>query len=239
MLPRTLPLRSIVHSQPAWLYTPKPALKRLSWTLLSMLSSTLPIALDDTLLAYLTMRSQVSSQDAPKYTVYVLKYTPRHAPMDAHTCTWWQPACLTVHYQTGTHADLKHTPGHAFKYSSNSTRWYTPSLLGSMLPSTLSRVTTLPISLDYMLTCTLLHAWSRDLLSCRNQARGGVSCRHQAVHQQNVKWFGSQNSMTQLFWPATPILPEAPRSSRTGWMQNDVPLRCSGSTCRCSSTILT
>jgi len=46
-------------------------------------------------------------------------------------------------------------------------------------------------------------------------------------HQQNVKWFGSHNTMTQLFWTATPILPEDPRSSQMGWMQNDVPLRCS------------
>jgi len=51
------------------------------------------------------------------------------------------------------------------------------SLLGSTLPSTLSRGKTLPISLDYMLTCTLLHARSRDLLSCRSKALGGVGCR--------------------------------------------------------------
>jgi len=57
-------------------------------------------------------------------------------------------------------------------------------------------------------------------------------------HQHNVKWFGSHNSMTKLVWTATPILPEAPRSSRTGWMQNNVLLRCSESTFRCSSTLL-
>jgi len=50
------------------------------------------------------------------------------------------------------------------------------------------------------------------------------------LHQQNVKWFGSHNSTTQLFQTATPILPEAPRRSRTGWMQNDVLLRYSEST---------
>ena len=38
-------------------------------------------------------------------------------------------------------------------------------------------------------------------------------------HQHNVKWFGSHNLTTQLFWTATPILPEAPRHFRTGWMQ--------------------
>jgi hypothetical protein len=49
-------------------------------------------------------------------------------------------------------------------------------------------------------------------------------------HQQNVKWFGSHNSTTQLFWKATAILPEPPRRFRTCWMQNDVPLRYSEST---------
>jgi len=33
---------------------------------------------------------------------------------------------------------------------------------------------TLPISLDYMFPCMLLRARSRDLLSCRRQAPGGV-----------------------------------------------------------------
>jgi len=50
------------------------------------------------------------------------------------------------------------------------------------------------------------------------------------IHQQNVTWFGSHISTTQLFRTATPILPEAPRCSRTGWMQNDVLLRNSEST---------
>jgi len=33
---------------------------------------------------------------------------------------------------------------------------------------------TLPISLDYMLPCMLLHARTRDLQSCRRQAPGGM-----------------------------------------------------------------
>jgi hypothetical protein len=53
-------------------------------------------------------------------------------------------------------------------------RWYIPSLLGSTLPSSLSTGKTLPISLDYMISCMLLHARSRDLLSCRRQALGVV-----------------------------------------------------------------
>jgi len=92
-----------------------------------------------------------------------------------------QPACLTVHSQTSAQEALKHTPEQALKYAFNCTRWYTPSLLGSSLPSTLSRGKTLPISLDYIVTCTLLHARSRDLLSCRSQAPGGASFRRQAA----------------------------------------------------------
>ena len=89
-------LHSMVHSQPAWLYTPKLALKKLASTLPSTLSSTRPIALDNTLPApaYLTIRYQMSSQDAPKCTEYVLEYTPGHAPKDAPTCTRWHTASL-------------------------------------------------------------------------------------------------------------------------------------------------
>jgi hypothetical protein len=32
-------------------------------------------------------------------------------------------------------------------------------------------------------------------------------------HQQNVKWFGGHNSNTKLFWTATPILPDALKST--------------------------
>jgi len=85
-----------------------------------------------------------------------------------------QPACLTVHSQTRSQEALKYTPKHALKYASNWTQRYTPSLLGSTLPSTLSRRKILPIFCDCMLTCTLLHAQSRDLLSCRYHAPGGV-----------------------------------------------------------------
>jgi len=135
----------------------------------------------------LDLRSQLSSEDTPKYTASTLPSTPPNMfsstlpGMLPRTLTLaldgTQPACLTVHSHTSAQEALKHTPEHALKYASNCTRWYTPSLLGSTLPSTLSRGKTLPISLDYMLTCTLLHARSRDLLSFRSQAPGGVSCR--------------------------------------------------------------
>jgi len=140
----------------------------------------------------LDLHSHLSSQDAPKYPASTLPTTPpssfsstlpgmlpRTLPLALDST---QPACLTLHSQTSAQEALKHTPGHALKYASNCTRWYTPSLLGSTLPSTLSRGKTLPISLDYMLTCTLLHAWSRDLLRCRRQAPGGV--RHVAYGGQ-------------------------------------------------------
>jgi hypothetical protein len=52
-------------------------------------------------------------------------------------------------------------------------------LLMSTLPNTLLSGKILLISLDYMLTCTILNARSRDLLSCRHQALRGVSCRYQ------------------------------------------------------------
>jgi len=142
-------LHSIVHSQPAWLMLP----------------------------TNLSRCSKVHCEYAPKYTSeFVLMYTPGHPPKDAHTCTRWHTARLLDSHTSAQEA-LKHTPKHTPKYDSNCTRWYTPSLFGSTLPSTLSRGKTLPISLDYMLTCTLLHARSRDLLSCRSQAPGGVSCR--------------------------------------------------------------
>jgi hypothetical protein len=135
----------------------------------------------------LDLRSQQSSEDAPKYTVSTLSsislsmFSSTLSGMLLRTLTLaldgTQPACLTVYSHTSAQEALKHTPEHALKYASNCTRWYSPSLPGSTLPSTLSRGKTLPISLNYMLTCTLLHARSRDLLSCRSQAPGGVSGR--------------------------------------------------------------
>jgi hypothetical protein len=68
-LPSKLSRRSQVHSE----YTPKYTSK---YVLKSMLSKTLPIALNGTLPACLTVRSQVSSQDHPKYTPSTLPSTP-------------------------------------------------------------------------------------------------------------------------------------------------------------------
>jgi hypothetical protein len=108
-------------------------------TLPSMLSRTLPIALDGTLPACLTVRSQVSSQDALKHTPeHALKYTPNctrwHTPSlldytlpsklsrrsQAHYRARSQgrsqlhsmalPACVTVRSQVSSQGALKHTP---------------------------------------------------------------------------------------------------------------------------------
>jgi hypothetical protein len=60
------------------------------------------------------LRSQVSSQDAPKHTSeYAPKYTSEYV--------------------------LKYTPGYALKDAPNCTRWHTHSLLDCTLPSKLSR----------------------------------------------------------------------------------------------------
>jgi hypothetical protein len=95
----------------------------------------------------LDLRSQLSSQDGPKYTVCTLPSTPPSVisstlpGMLPRTLTLApdgpQPASLTVHSLTCAQEAPKHTPEHALKYAFNCTPWYTPGLLGSMLPSTL------------------------------------------------------------------------------------------------------
>jgi len=62
---------------------------------------------------------------------------------------------------------------------------------------------------------------------------------HLQVHQYNVRWCWSHNSMTQLFGSAALIIPEAPKRSCTGLIEHDVHLRCSASTLMCSSMLLT
>jgi len=155
-LSRRSQLHSMAHSQPAWLYAPKWALK------------TLPIAHDDTLSACLTVHSQVSSQDALNCTRW---HTPglldctfpgtlsRRSQLHsmAHSLPAWLyarwsalktlpialddtlPAFLTVRSQVSSQAALNHTPEHALKYTPKCTRWHSPSLLDYTLPSTLPR----------------------------------------------------------------------------------------------------
>jgi len=80
-------LHLMAHSWPAWLHVYKEALKMHSITLPSTLSSTLPIALDATLAACLTVRSQVCSQDA-------VNLTPKHPLKYIPNCTRWHPPSL-------------------------------------------------------------------------------------------------------------------------------------------------
>jgi hypothetical protein len=152
-----LDLRSQVSSQDALMYTP------------STFSSTLP--------ACFTICSQVaSSQDISKYTLSILPSTPLSAFSSTHPGMFSRtlpialngtlPVCLTVCFQLSSQDAPKHIP--------NCTWWYIPSLLHSTLSSILSTGKTLPISLDYMIPCMLLHAQSRDVLSCRRQALGVV-----------------------------------------------------------------
>jgi len=94
--------------------------------------SQLPIALDDTLPACLTIRSQVSSQDTPKYTPETLISTPSTFSctlpgMLSRTLTialdGTLPACLTIRSQV----------------SSQDAPKYTPSTFSSTLPGMLSQ----------------------------------------------------------------------------------------------------
>jgi len=141
----------------------------------------------------LSRRSQRHCEYAPKYTQYILKYTPGHALNDPLNCTRWHtpslldctlPSKLSKHSQV--HLQI------AVKYAPNCTWWYTPSLLGAILPSTLSRGKTLPLSLTYMLPCTLPHARSRDMLGCRPQAPRGMSNRCQAAGGVRQVEYGEQ-----------------------------------------------
>jgi len=113
-----------------------------------------------------------------------------HSPMLSRTLTLaldgTQQACLTVHYQTSTEEDHKHTPKRGLECASNCTQSYTPRILDSTLPCTLSKGKTLPISLAYILTCSLLHARSRALPSCRSQAPGSaVAAKSLSHHYHN------------------------------------------------------
>ena len=146
-----------------------------------MLTRMLPIALDGTLQSCFTVRSQ----DA-------FKCTPENDLKDPPNCTGWHtpslhdctlPSKLLRSSQAHSRAcsqgnsQLHSTTLPAWltvrsQVSSQDTPKYTSQLLSTALPIALDG--TLPISIEYMLPCMLLHAWTRDLLSCRRQAPGGV-----------------------------------------------------------------
>ena len=85
------------------------------WSPLSAICSrTHPIAIDGTLPPWLTVCSEVISQDPFKYTC---KYTPQYMSEQI----------------------LKYNPKHALQYTPSCTPWYTPSLLECIIPNKLSR----------------------------------------------------------------------------------------------------
>jgi hypothetical protein len=105
---------SIAHSQPAWLYAPNCS----RWHTPSLFD----------------LRSEVSSQDAPKYTLSSLPSTPlstfpsTHPGMPSRTLPialdGTLPGCLTVRSQVSSQDALKHTPKQALKYTPNCTEWH-------------------------------------------------------------------------------------------------------------------
>jgi len=125
----------------------KQALKPLWSTLPSMLSSTHPIALDDT---HCLLDNILSSK--------LSKHSQAHS---------WERSQIhsQMHSMPHSHPGWLYIPKYTLKMLS--------STLPSMLSITLSRGKTHPISLDCMLPCMLMGAWSSDWLSCRHQAWGG------------------------------------------------------------------
>ena len=204
-LPSTLPI-ALDDTLPAWFkicsqvstqgpptYTPStlpsPTPSMFSSTLLGMVYRMLPIGLDGTLPACMTVHSQVSSQDALYHsTEHARKYTADcticHTasvldymlPSDLSGCSQSHPqACSQVHSQLHPTAHSQPARRDTLTKSALKTlRRRSPSTLPGTHPSPLQvhsqQRKTLPISLDYLLTCILLHAQCRDLLSCRCQA---------------------------------------------------------------------
>jgi hypothetical protein len=87
-------------------------------------------------------------------------------------------ACLTTPSQVSSQDTPKNTSEYPRKYTSNYpckyTSKYPRKYTSESLARILSRGKTVPISLDYMLPCTLLNAQCRDFLSSRSQPPGGV-----------------------------------------------------------------
>jgi len=91
----------------------------------------LPLALDGTLPACLTVHFQVYSQDSAKHAIeHTLKFTP--------SCTWWHTPSLLYYYmlctmlarhcQVHTEYTQKFNPRHTLQDPSNCAWWVTSSL---------------------------------------------------------------------------------------------------------------
>ena len=154
-------LHSIAHSQPAGLYVPNCS----RWHTPSLLDS----------------HSQVSSQDAPKYTPSMLPSTPSTFPITLPSMIsrtlpialdGTLPACLTVCSQVSSQDALKHTPEHALKYTIALDD--TPSLLDYTLPSKLSRRSQVHLRVRSQVHSRACSPGCSQLHSIR-QALGGVS----------------------------------------------------------------
>jgi len=81
-------------------------------------------------------RSHVYSKYAPKYTKYILMYTPSHAVNDAPNCTQWHtpshldcmlPCKLTRRSQAHSEYAPRFAPGHALKAAPNCTQCTLPA----------------------------------------------------------------------------------------------------------------
>jgi len=116
-------------------------------------------------------------------------YSQAHSRIHSQLHLMTLPVCLTGCNQVSSQHVPKNTSEYPPELSTQSLSSTLPStlsqdvlialdetcsLLGSMLPNTLSRGKTLPISFDFMLPYMLLCAQSRDLLSCSRQAPGWV-----------------------------------------------------------------
>jgi hypothetical protein len=115
---------------------------------------------------------------------------------NAFNCTQWHtPSLLHCLLPCKLSRDYKVYLRITVKYTFWSIKLYTPSLLGSILQSTLSSWKVHSITLEYILLCMmLLQAWSRSLISGRSLALRGISLRHFAqdgvmqVHEVNEVW---------------------------------------------------
>jgi len=190
--PSLLDLCSQVSSQDSPKYTPRYALKDsfncTRWHTPSLLDCTLPSKLTRCSQAYSQAHSPIHSQLHSMAHSRSAWYTfPSTLEIRSQVHLWVRSrvhsrACSQglvqlssmAHSQPAWLYAPKYTPRHALKDAPNCTWWHTPSQHDCTLRSKLSRGKTLPILLDYMLPCMLLHARSRDLLSCRCYAMEGV-----------------------------------------------------------------
>jgi len=157
-------LRWIVHSQSAWLslQSMRPRCSQVHSE--CVLKYTLVYALIDT------------CNCTQWHTPSLLDCTQQSTPLSTLWCTLpsillrtlpvslygTPPVCLTGNLEVSSQDALEYHHEHALKYTPCCTQWYTPSLLGSTLPCTLSIGNTVPNSHDHILPHKVLFAQSID-----------------------------------------------------------------------------